>query len=151
LLKLDILRRIRRGQVPEPVLFRTTLRISDGIVQFVSLPSGEPAVPRTVEAVDWPALTAALRGRHIKAICWDHSQIAEKACYERGVVSSGDLYLDSGRSYSFDALLALAKRDPSRVVALLRYAAGADAGLWTDPSAEQGVPVGQPVTRREVA
>jgi hypothetical protein len=148
--KLGILRRICRGQVPEPALFRVTLRIREGIIQFVSLPTKEPAAPLTVEAVDWPALTAALCGGHIKAICWDHSQVKERFCYHKGAVSSGDLYLDSGWSYSFAALLALAKRDPPRVVALLRYAAGADdAGLWTDLSAKQGVLVGRPMTLLE--
>lgn len=128
LLKLSILRRFRRGPVPVPVPFRAVLEMNDAIVQIVSLPADEP-FDGVAENVDWPALADALRSGHIKAIGWDHSRVGQKARYFKSAIPTADLYLDAGWVYSFDALLALARREPDRVVSLLRYGMGLDKDL----------------------
>lgn len=151
LLKLSILRRFRRGPVPAPVPFRTVLEMSDAIVQIVSLPADEPVDPCAAENVDWPDLGAALRAGRIKAIDWDHSRIGQKARYFKSAISTADLYLDAGWVYSFDALLALARRDPDRVVALLRYAMGLDKDVLEDSLVGESTSGYQPLRLRQTA
>jgi hypothetical protein len=139
LLKIAILRRLYRGEVPDELPFGIHFHTDPETVRLLSLPGKRSGAREAGAAVDWASLEKRMQSAAIREIVWDHSWVRADVCYQRGLTRHADLCLPGGRRYRFKALLALAAVDAGLVVSLLRHALGADEDSATvgyrDPSA----------------
>ena len=129
LLKLDIIRRVRRGvlQARQPFQLSVDFDAGAGLVMLTSRPlpnreevAGETAARSAGGVPVAPAqLAEALRRGLVKLIVWDHSALSLEIVYAplgRRWITVG---IGRGGIHRFDVLVHFAQRHPTQTTSLL--------------------------------